>query len=68
MQYPAIDNLYIAWSDAFRRQDVDAILAPLTPDYVLWAPGAADITANELRARCNRIPAAHLSPAASEYF
>jgi len=31
-----IDALYVAWRDAFRRQDVDAILELLTEDYVLF--------------------------------
>jgi ketosteroid isomerase-like protein len=48
---PRIDDLYRAWSDAFRRQDVDAIVALLTPDYVLWAPGAPPLNADGLRPR-----------------
>jgi ketosteroid isomerase-like protein len=48
---PRIDDLYRAWSDAFRRQDVDAIIALLTPDYVLWAPGAPPLNADGLRPR-----------------
>jgi ketosteroid isomerase-like protein len=29
---PRIDDLYRAWNEAFRRQDIDAIIALLTPD------------------------------------
>ncbi|HEX4959648.1 MAG TPA: SgcJ/EcaC family oxidoreductase [Thermoanaerobaculia bacterium] len=47
----AIDALYEAWSDAFRRQDVEAIFGLLTPDYVLWAPGAPPMGRDELRPR-----------------
>ena len=35
-----VDDLYAAWRDAFTRRDVDAILALLAPDYVLYSPGA----------------------------
>lgn len=35
-----IDGHYAARGEAFRRQDIDAIVELLTPDYVLWAPGA----------------------------
>ncbi len=44
-----IDALYLAWRDAFRRGDVDAVLGLLTPDYVLWAPGKPAIGFAELR-------------------
>jgi uncharacterized protein (TIGR02246 family) len=47
----AIDALYDDWRLAFRRKDVDAILDLLTPDYVLWAPGAAPLDAEALRPR-----------------
>ena len=40
MSLPGIGELYAAWAEAFRRQDLEAILDLLTPDYVLWAPGA----------------------------
>ena len=40
---------YVAWADAFRRQDVETILSLLTPDYVLWAPGAPAIDRIGLR-------------------
>ena len=46
---PGIDALYLAWRDAFKRGDVDAILGLLTPDYVLWAPGKPAIGFAELR-------------------
>ena len=48
---PRIDDLYTAWGDAFRRQDVDAILSLVTSDYVLWAPGAPPLNADEMRSR-----------------
>lgn len=47
----AIDALYAAWGEAFRRQDLEAILDLLTPDYVLWAPGAPPMGREELRPR-----------------
>jgi uncharacterized protein (TIGR02246 family) len=46
-----IDALYTAWRDAFRRQDLEAILALVTPDYVLWAAGMPPMNAGELRPR-----------------
>ena len=48
---PQIGDLYTAWAEAFRRQDVEAILSLLTPDYVLWAPGAPPIDRDGLRPR-----------------
>jgi ketosteroid isomerase-like protein len=48
---PRIDDLYRAWSESFCRQDVDAIIALLTPDYVLWAPGSPPQNAEGLRPR-----------------
>ena len=39
-----IDKLYEAWSDAFRRQNVQALLDLLTSDYVLWPAGAPPMT------------------------
>ena len=45
----AVQRLYDKWMDAFRRHDVDAVLALLTPDYMLWAPGKAPIGADALR-------------------
>jgi len=44
-----IAALYSAWADAFRRADVDGVLDLLTPDYVLWAPGAPPMTRDHLR-------------------
>ena len=46
-----IDDLYRAWGDAFRRQDVEAILSLVTSDYVLWAAGAPPLNADALRPR-----------------
>ena len=43
-----IDRLYDAWSEAFQRKNVDAILELLTPDYVLWPMGAPAITRDAL--------------------
>jgi len=44
-----IDDLYDAWLDAFRRKDVDAVLALLTADYALFAPGMPQMTAAAMR-------------------
>ena len=44
-----IAALYSAWADAFRRSDVNGVLDLLTPDYVLWAPGAPPMTRERLR-------------------
>ncbi len=44
-----IEALYTAWREAFRSQDVEAVLGLLTPDYILWAPGAPPMTAAALR-------------------
>ena len=46
-----IDDLYVAWGEAFRLQDVDAIVELMTPDYVLWAPGTAELDPESLRLR-----------------
>jgi uncharacterized protein (TIGR02246 family) len=48
---PRIDALYLEWAEAFRRQDVDAIVQLMTPDYVLWASGASELDAEKLRPR-----------------
>jgi uncharacterized protein (TIGR02246 family) len=56
---PKIDALYAAWGEAFRRQDVDAILELMTPDYVLWAPGAPELDAEGLRPRLRAAFAAY---------
>ncbi|MGE5245790.1 MAG: YybH family protein [Betaproteobacteria bacterium] len=47
----AIDALYAAWRDALERRDLEAILDLLTPDYVLWAPGAPPMDRELLRPR-----------------
>lgn len=54
-----IEDLYAAWGDAFRRQDVDAVIELMTQDYVLWSPGAAEVSAEGLRP--------HLSAAFAAY-
>ena len=54
-----IDALYLAWSDAFRHQDVDAVLALVTPDYLLWAPGAPELDVAALRPRLSAAFAAY---------
>jgi ketosteroid isomerase-like protein len=46
-----IDHLYAAWSDAFCRGDVEAVVALLTADYVLWAAGAPSLNVEALRPR-----------------
>jgi ketosteroid isomerase-like protein len=46
-----IDELYDAWLAAFRRRDVDAILALLTPDYLLWAPSTGQVDSSALAPR-----------------
>lgn len=56
---PRIDDLYRAWGDAFRRQDVDGIIALLAPDYVLWAPGVPPLSADGLRPRLTAAFAAY---------
>jgi ketosteroid isomerase-like protein len=38
-----IEELHRAWSDAFARRDVEAVLGLLTSDYVVWAPSAAPV-------------------------
>jgi ketosteroid isomerase-like protein len=48
---PGIDDLYAAWNDAFRRGDVEAAVALLTADYVLWASGAPPLNVDALRPR-----------------
>ena len=54
-----IDALYVAWGDAFRRQDINAILDLLTPDYVLWAPDAPPMTRESLAPRLAAAFSAH---------
>ena len=45
------EDLYAAWSEAFQRADVDAVVELMTPDYVLLSPGAAELDAAALRPR-----------------
>lgn len=45
----AIDSLYVAWAEAFRRRDADAVLRLLTDDYVLLRSGAPQMTAEAIR-------------------
>jgi uncharacterized protein (TIGR02246 family) len=47
---PTIDQLYIAWSDAFARADVDGVLSLVTPDYTVWYPEMAPLAGDQLRA------------------
>jgi ketosteroid isomerase-like protein len=54
-----IDDLYAAWGEAFRRQDVDAVVELMTSDYVLWASGAAELDAEALRPRLKAAFAAY---------
>ena len=56
---PGIDDLYSAWSEAFRRQDVDAVVELMTPEYVLWAPGNPELDAEGLRPRLKAAFAAY---------
>jgi uncharacterized protein (TIGR02246 family) len=46
---PGIDKLYAAWREAMMRRDLEAVLDLLTPDYVLWTPGAAPLGRDALR-------------------
>ena len=43
-----IDQLYEAWSEAFQRKNVHAILDLLTQDYLLWPTGAPAIDRDSL--------------------
>jgi ketosteroid isomerase-like protein len=56
---PGIDDLYTAWGEAFRLQNVDAIVELMTPDYVLWAPGTAELDPESLRLRLKSAFAAY---------
>ena len=47
----SIDKLFEEWRAAFQRKDVDAIVALLTKDYVLWAPGAEAMGIDQLEPR-----------------
>jgi uncharacterized protein (TIGR02246 family) len=44
-----IDALYASWRDAYERRDVEAVMALLTEDYVLWATDAAPMGRDALR-------------------
>jgi ketosteroid isomerase-like protein len=48
---PGIDELYAAWAEAFRRQDLLGIMSLITADYLLWAPGAPPMTRDSLSPR-----------------
>jgi ketosteroid isomerase-like protein len=54
-----IDALYLAWGDAFRRQDIEAVLALVTSDYLLWTPAAPELNAAALRPRLSAAFAAY---------
>jgi uncharacterized protein (TIGR02246 family) len=54
-----IDELYTAWSAAFRAADIDAIVGLMTPDYLLWAAGAPELDAEALRTRLKAAFAAY---------
>jgi uncharacterized protein (TIGR02246 family) len=45
----AMEALYAAWAEAFGRGDIEAVLALVTPDYVLWPPGRDPIGLAALR-------------------
>ena len=47
----SLDALYAAWADAFSRRDVNAVVRLLTPDYLLFSPGAPPMGVEELRPR-----------------
>lgn len=53
--HSGIDDLYSAWARAYRERDLDAILALLTEDYVLWAPGLPPMTRDSLRPRLTAV-------------
>lgn len=46
-----IQYLHAAWTAAFERRDIEAILSLLTPDYELWPAGFAPVTRDSLRTR-----------------
>lgn len=54
-----IEDLYAAWADAFRRGDLEAVVNLMTPDYVLWAPGAPELNVEGLRPRLTAAFAAY---------
>ena len=49
--HAGIDALYTAWRDAFRRRDVEGVLAMLSADYRLWGPGLPAMGRDDLRPR-----------------
>lgn len=49
--HDGLDALYVAWADAFRRRDIDAVLALLTDDYVLLTREAPPMDAAALKPR-----------------
>jgi uncharacterized protein (TIGR02246 family) len=54
-----IESLYAAWRQAFKRDDVNAIVELLTPDYVLWTPGQPPTDLHSLRPQLAAALAAH---------
>jgi uncharacterized protein (TIGR02246 family) len=46
-----IDATHDRWRDAYRRGDVEAVLALLTDDYCLWAAGREPIAVAEIEPR-----------------
>lgn len=44
-----IEALYTAWRNAMAARDVDAVLDLLTPDYLLYSPGAKPVGREALR-------------------
>jgi uncharacterized protein (TIGR02246 family) len=54
-----IDELYRAWSKAFRNGDVEAIVGLLTPDYLLFAHGREPVGVDALRPQLAGVFAAY---------
>ncbi len=48
MQPDEIDVTHERWRDAYRRRDVEGVLALLTDDYCLWAPGREAMAVSQL--------------------
>lgn len=59
MQDPAIEALYTAWEKAFREADVETIQNLVTPDYLLFAPGAQPVGIEALLPRLAAVFAAY---------
>lgn len=55
----AIEALYAAWEKAFREGDVETIESLVTPDYLLFAPGAQPVGIEALRPRLAAVFAAY---------